>query len=226
MTSDADISPTTGSVEEYLDSGRPEALEQRIMDVALARTDAHNGALFLWDEKEEGLALVHHTVNGVTVTLPNRVLSRGKGGAGVALWAFENDEPYLCRDTATDEHYTRYLTDVSTIAAAPINYQGRAIGVITVSSRRVDAFQEDVLRVLQDIADASAPFVRRVQLDRQSREETGRPFLIKGLSPAWREVERRLELASPTNAPILIRGESGTGKDLVARAIHFNSQDR
>ena len=48
--------------------------------------------------------------------------------------------------------------------------------------------------------------------------------MIKGLSPAWHEVERKLELAAPTNAPILIRGESGTGKDLVARAIHWNSR--
>ena len=66
--------------------------------------------------------------------------------------------------------------------------------------------------------------MRRAQLDRQSRAETGRPFLILGLSPAWREVERRIELASPTNAPILLRGESGTGKDLVARAIHHSSR--
>src|SRR6185436_18038736 len=41
---------------------------------------------------------------------------------------------------------------------------------------------------------------------------------------AWHDVERKLELAAPTNAPILIRGESGTGKDLVARAIHWNSR--
>jgi DNA-binding NtrC family response regulator len=48
--------------------------------------------------------------------------------------------------------------------------------------------------------------------------------MIKGLSSAWHDVERKLELAAPTNAPILIRGESGTGKDLVARAIHWNSR--
>jgi two-component system response regulator HydG len=38
------------------------------------------------------------------------------------------------------------------------------------------------------------------------------------------EVERKIELAAPTRAPILVRGESGTGKDLVARAIHANSK--
>ena len=81
----------------------------------------------------------------------------------------------------------------------------------------------DVAR-LMELAEVAAPYLRRAQLDRQSREQTGRPFLIRGLSPAWREVERRIDLAAPTRAPILVRGESGTGKDLVARAIHANSE--
>src|SRR5690606_26121712 len=74
------------------------------------------------------------------------------------------------------------------------------------------------------IAEVAAPLLRRVQVDKLSRAATGRPLMIKGLSPAWHEVERKIELAAPTNAPILIRGESGTGKDLVARAIHWNSR--
>jgi DNA-binding NtrC family response regulator len=37
-------------------------------------------------------------------------------------------------------------------------------------------------------------------------------------------VERKLEQVSPTDAPVLVTGESGTGKDLVSRAIHFNSK--
>src|SRR5438309_1437381 len=58
----------------------------------------------------------------------------------------------------------------------------------------------------------------------RTRDGAGRPFVIKGLSPAWLEVERRVEQVSPTDAPVLVTGESGTGKDLVSRAIHFNSR--
>ncbi len=148
----------------------------------------------------------------------------GGSRAGIALHCFESDAPYLCRDSANDPHYTRYLLDVRSIAAAPIRYQKKPIGVLTVSTRAADQFSKETLRVLGDLAVAAAPFVRRGQADRQSREETGRPFLIGGLSPEWREVERRIELASPTSAPILVRGESGTGKDLVSRAIHGASR--
>jgi DNA-binding NtrC family response regulator len=118
------------------------------------------------------------------------------------------------------------LLDVASIAAVPIRYQDRPIGVITVSSRQPGAFKPIDLVSLEQLAESAAVFLRRVELDRDSRQRTGRPFLIKGLSPEWLEVERRIEHASPTSAPILIRGESGTGKDLVARAIHFNSRRR
>ena len=212
-----------GELEQALRGARPEAVERELLRLAQARTGASHGALFLWDRKARGLALAHHVVEGVTVTLPDRVLRAGER-AGIAMWVHERDEPYLCRDTARDPHYTRYLVDVRSIAAAPIRYQRRSIGVLTVSSREPDAFGDDDVRALEALAAEAAPLVRRAQLDRQSREETGRPFLIQGLSPEWREVERRIELASPTDAPLLVRGESGTGKDLVARAIHQSSR--
>ena len=209
-------------VERALSAARPEALERELMRLALAATGARHGALFLWDRTARGLVLAHHVVEGVTVTLPDQILTPG-GKAGIAMWTYAHDEPYLCRDTMRDPNYTRYLLDVGSIAAAPIRYQRRPIGVVTVSARDADALGKPELKALVDVATAAAGFVRRMQLDRQSREETGRPFLIQGLSPEWLEVERRIELASPTTAPILVRGESGTGKDLVSRAIHMSS---
>ena len=160
----------------------------------------------------------------MTVTLPRVVKKDDETTAGIALHVFESGEPYLCPETSRDSRYTRYLIDVGAIAAAPLRYQKRAIGVLTVSSLKPRGLDDKALRALTSIADVSAPLLRRAQVDKLSRAATGRPLMIKGLSPAWHEVERKLELAAPTNAPILIRGESGTGKDLVARAIHWNSR--
>jgi two-component system, NtrC family, response regulator HydG len=212
------------AIERALHAAPPGTLERELMRLALDATGARHGALFLWDRVAEGLVLAHHVVEGITVTIPDTVVTRDGERAGVALHVFDEGEPYLCRDTAHDPNYTRYLLDVGSIAAAPIRYQKRTIGVLTVSAREPGALGSGELRTLVEIATAAAPFVRRAQLDRQSREETGRPFLMLGLSPEWTEVERRIELASPTDAPILVRGESGTGKDLVARAIHMSSR--
>ena len=46
---------------------------------------------------------------------------------------------------------------------------------------------------------------------------------IIGCSPAMRSVFSTLELVSPMNSTILIEGETGTGKELIARTIHHNS---
>ena len=43
---------------------------------------------------------------------------------------------------------------------------------------------------------------------------------IVGSSPAIREVLKQIETAAPTDSTVLIQGETGTGKELVARAIH------
>jgi transcriptional regulator with GAF, ATPase, and Fis domain len=49
---------------------------------------------------------------------------------------------------------------------------------------------------------------------------------IVGASDPMRYVMRRVEQVAPTNATVLLLGETGTGKELVARAIHQNSPRR
>ncbi len=49
---------------------------------------------------------------------------------------------------------------------------------------------------------------------------------IVGSSPALQAVFNRLKQVAPTDARVLITGDNGTGKELVARAIHFNSKRR
>ena len=210
------------TVADRLHAAKPGTIEAELVAIALEQTGAEHGALFVWDKEAGGLALVHHVVGGLTVTLPRVV--RKDDRAGIALHVYETDEPYLSADTSPDPLYTRYLIDVGAIAAAPIRYQRRPIGVLTVSTREPRGVTAKTLATLTQLADTAAPLLRRAQVDKLSRAATGRPLMIKGLSPAWHEVERKIELAAPTNAPILVRGESGTGKDLVARAIHWNSR--
>ncbi|MBW2456213.1 MAG: GAF domain-containing protein, partial [Deltaproteobacteria bacterium] len=119
-----------------------DSLERRIMELALSRTGAENGAIFLYDTKAKGLAIHFHFVAGLIVTLPDAILKARRDGRpnGIAMWVHSTNEPYLCRDTSSDPNYARYFQDVASIAAVPIPYQRRAIGVISVSSKRTDDF--------------------------------------------------------------------------------------
>ncbi|MBV8451570.1 MAG: sigma 54-interacting transcriptional regulator [Deltaproteobacteria bacterium] len=47
---------------------------------------------------------------------------------------------------------------------------------------------------------------------------------IIGQSRAWREIIRQMEMVAPTDATVLIMGETGTGKELVANGLHQRSR--
>ncbi|WP_300458286.1 sigma-54 dependent transcriptional regulator [Desulfobacula sp.] len=65
--------------------------------------------------------------------------------------------------------------------------------------------------------------------NRRFVESTAKPaktYGIIGESAKMKHVFHRIEKASGTNATVLISGDSGTGKEIVARAIHYNSERR
>jgi transcriptional regulator with GAF, ATPase, and Fis domain len=213
------------NTDEGLHAADVEALEQRVMEHALERTGSRNGAIFVHDAKADALVMRFHVVEGLVVNVPGSVLRRRRDGRpnGIAFWVLDNDSPHLSTDTRDDPLYAPYYLDVRSIVAVPIRWQARPIGVLTVSAREAGAFDATHVEELEALAASAARFLRRAQRYRASRD-AGRPFLIKGLSPEWLEVERRIEHVARTKAAVLLQGESGTGKELVAHAIHFDSR--
>lgn len=65
---------------------------------------------------------------------------------------------------------------------------------------------------------------RRLHEENKSlRSKVERQFELVGTSPAMQKLRALIKTAGPTNARVLIGGENGTGKELVARAIHQQS---
>ncbi len=79
------------------------------------------------------------------------------------------------------------------------------------------------LRAITEKAAESAQLRQvNVELKRRLDEKYGFEGVI-GDSPQMRDVIERLKRIAPTNATVLIQGETGTGKELVAQSIHQNS---
>lgn len=79
------------------------------------------------------------------------------------------------------------------------------------------------LRTVTEKAGATARLRRQnAELARRLDERFGFEGVV-GSSPQMQEVIERLRRIAPTNATVLIQGETGTGKELVAQAIHQNS---
>jgi DNA-binding NtrC family response regulator len=80
--------------------------------------------------------------------------------------------------------------------------------------------------ILQALLDRALRRVRDLRavaaLTRQLRD-AGKIGALVGTSPAMQEVMRQVELAAPSTASVLITGETGSGKEMVARSIHMLS---
>src|SRR5262245_13916781 len=83
------------------------------------------------------------------------------------------------------------------------------------------------LEELRAIVQKASERQRLARANRELKKQLDERFGLEGVignSPAMREVIRRLQAIAQTDATVLILGETGTGKDLLAKAIHTNSR--
>lgn len=110
-----------------------------------------------------------------------------------------------------------FLTAFATIELAVKSMQQGAFDFVT------KPFQQEVLRAAANRACERTALLRENDLLRQTVVRLEGSSEIFGNSGAMEKVRDLIARVARTNAPVLILGETGTGKELVARAVHRNS---
>ena len=162
----------------------------------------------------------------------------------VAGWVFEHRRPALRRNLEKEQQYPndrRLLADgIKSHCVVPLIVRGRCLGTLHVASETTNQYSEADAEFLQEVANQVALAVEnmntyeeiaalKVRLEKENvylQEEirTEHNFEeIVGNSPALLSVLRKVEQVAPTDSTVLIYGETGTGKELIARAIHNRS---
>lgn len=153
---------------------------------------------------------------------------------GIVATVLSGDEAILATASNAD-------TATAATISAPVRCKGRAVGVMHLELERGDpsATPDDlefVLAVcdalgvaLDNLSTREALSVRLATASDENarlRQRLGEEPRIIGASPALASILGQIERVASTKATVLIRGESGSGKELVARAIHEASDRR
>jgi len=159
-------------------------------------------------------------------------------------WVFEHLRPLVRHDLEKEQQYLneRRLAaeGIKSLCVVPLVLQGSCIGLLSVVSQERNRYSDEDAAFLQEVANQVALAVQNMQSYQEiatlkARLEKENVYLreelraehnfeeIVGNSPALLKALRAVEQVAPTDSTVLIYGETGTGKELVARAIHSRS---
>jgi transcriptional regulator with GAF, ATPase, and Fis domain len=146
-------------------------------------------------------------------------------------------KPVIVSDAMRDDEFSAAKSvmqlKVSSVICVPLLDRGRLLGLIYVGNDSIrDLFQQDTLRILTVFSSqaslivANALLLNELRVDNKrlsDRLEQYRFGEIVGTSAPMQQVFRKVEKIAATDISVLITGETGTGKELIAREIHNRS---
>lgn len=198
-------------------------------------TQAEVASVFLLDARRTVLKAVAATGDRRDALVGRKFDARG----GVPGEVVRTGQAMLVLDVMGCRSYRREIDDLSSmrtrsLIAVPMIHRGEVIGVIEVVNRRDEGeFTDRHVNVLQVFSTLAASATRNASEHRDLQDQladlresvVGRTSLI-GQSDAWQHVLRLVDRVGRSNASVLILGETGTGKELIARHIHTKSKRR
>ncbi len=217
---------------EWHQTNEMETLLVRMAEAATRLLDADRASIFLWDKPNKTIvgrpAL---GVEGGELRLPD--------DAGIVGQVVQTGEPRRVSgprdageiDRAVDRK-TGYKTQ--TILCVPlVTPQDTRLGAFEVLNKRGGTFTSEDQRALVELAAYAAVALENTQhftelVSRHEKlvEQAAQESPLIGNSPVIQAVRSTVARVADTDLAILVLGENGTGKEVVARAIHFGSRRR
>src|SRR6266850_1629104 len=172
-------------------------------------------------------------------------ISRDASPAGTAI---TTGQTLLARGAELDRYTSEIILTLrkeglQSVCCVPLITQGNTFGSLNLASRRIDAFTAQDVELLQPVGAQIAIAVEnalafkeidalknklaveKLYLEEEIRTEFNFEEIV-GESPVLKRALAQVELAAPAGTTVLLLGETGTGKELFARAIHNLSPRR
>jgi transcriptional regulator with GAF, ATPase, and Fis domain len=206
-------------------------LLDQLMDVIIQITNADKGFIVLMESGEAVVKVARNlrreTISDAVSHLSDSILAK----------VIEQRKALIVSDALSDAQFRNALSVVNlrltSVMCVPLLERGSLIGVIYVGNDHVaQLFDESSLEVLTIFASQASLLIRNallvneLQIDNKSlqeRIERMRFGEILGASPVMQDVFRKVQKVAGTDISVLVTGETGTGKELIARELHNRS---
>ncbi len=217
-------------------------LLQLAIDRAVALIEIEGASIILLDEERQ--ELYFKIADDTRVGHEQRLREvRFPATQGIAGTVIREGQSLIVPDVDRDPRHYRGVDDhtgtkTRSIICAPLRTKDRIIGVLEAINKRQGVFTTEDVRLLEAFANQLALALENARLiqelraarerlseeNRYLREAMGQTVQFEtlvGESATMQEVYRLVERVLNTTATVLLTGESGTGKDLIARIVHF-----
>jgi transcriptional regulator with GAF, ATPase, and Fis domain len=218
-------------------------LTQRAMALAVEQLDAERGVLLLADAQTGNLVPVveHGAVDAATrdraMSYSRQAVERVARSGGSLLIQDAPSDAEAMSDSVAD-------LGLRSIVCVPLYVSGKVVGAVYLDdSRRPEAFSDADRALLEGFAHLMAVAIEKsrgqeevhranellVGENLSLRREVGVRFQPKnfiGMSSAMQQVLSVVERAAQTSTTVLLTGENGTGKEMVARILHHSGKRR
>src|SRR6266481_3203761 len=176
---------------------------------------------------------------------PETTVPRDNSPAGRAI---ATGRPLVARGSELDQYHSEIIRvlraeGLQAVCCTPLAHHGSTCGTLNLASRRIDAFTAQDVELLRPVgaqiaiavenalafkeidALTNKLAVEKLYLEEEIRSEFNFEEIV-GESPVLKRALAQVELAAPAGTTVLLLGETGTGKELFARAIHNLSPRR
>jgi Nif-specific regulatory protein len=198
-------------------------LENKLLEIVFEIVPAQRAAILLGDQSLKKFYSVF------ALHRDKAILEQLEVNQDFALEVFDGDAAVLSNEI--DNVQSGTLTKPSSILCAPLSTTHGSIGVLYLDSTDTNVhFDEDHLQLISTIAVFAGVALENCKYaeelkneNNHLREDLAIQHSMIGESATMRNVLEFIARVAPTDSTVLIAGETGSGKELAARAIHQNS---